>query len=87
MKDIADGRATKIFVPSDISSVVSSLGTIGETLGIGDAEKIDHSARAIPAPAPDPCIDEETGRGGVEAAKSTQTLNRDIEQISANDLF
>lgn len=88
MKDIADGRATKIFVPSDISGVVSSLGMAGEALGIGDATKVNTSPRPVPAPAADPCIDEETGRGGVEAAKSTQTLKRDMEQAAnAEDTF
>ena len=37
LKEIADGRATKIYMPSDISSAVASLGVISESLGIGDA--------------------------------------------------
>ena len=45
LKNVADGRATKIFMPSDIASAVSSLGVIGESLGIGDFEKIDRSPK------------------------------------------
>lgn len=35
MKDVADGQATKIFLPSDIASVLSSTGAVGEMLGLG----------------------------------------------------
>ena len=34
LRDMADGKATKIYMPSDIASVISSLGVIGESLGI-----------------------------------------------------
>ena len=45
LKEVADGRATKIFVPTDIASVVTSVGAIGEALGVGDATKIDMTAK------------------------------------------
>ena len=56
LKDVSDGRATKIYMPSDIAGMVSSLGLAGEALGIGDALKIDKSAKKKPVPAADPCI-------------------------------
>ena len=43
LKDVSNGRATKIFMPSDITSVVSALGVAGEALGIGDSTPIDTS--------------------------------------------
>ena len=55
LKDVADGRATKIFMPTDLSDVVSVIGAVGETLGIGDAQPVDTSAKEIPAPPVDPC--------------------------------
>jgi regulator of protease activity HflC (stomatin/prohibitin superfamily) len=45
LKDVADGRATKIFMPTDLQDVVSVIGMVGETLGIGDSEAIDKSAK------------------------------------------
>ena len=79
LKDVADGRATKIYMPSDIASAVSSLGLIGEAIGIGDATPIDKTAKAKPAPKADPCIDENTGKGGVEAAYTTQMIQSSME--------
>ena len=79
LKDVADGRATKIYMPRDIASSVSSLGLIGEAIGIGDATPIDKTAKAKPAPKADPCIDENTGKGGVEAAYTTQMIQSSME--------
>ena len=40
LKNVADGNATKIFMPSDISSLVSTLGIVGESLqGINVSKK------------------------------------------------
>ena len=66
-------------MPSDIASSVSSLGLIGEAIGIGDATPIDKKAKAKPAPKADPCIDENTGKGGVEAAYTTQMIQSSME--------
>ena len=79
LKDVADGRATKIFMPSDITNIVSALGVAGESLGIGDAEKIDKSPKPKPAPEIDPCISEETSAEGVKAARTTSAIAADLE--------
>ena len=79
LKDVSDGRATKIYMPSDIAGMVSSLGLAGEALGIGDALKIDKSAKKKPAPAADPCIKQQTSEGGREAAAATQAITADVE--------
>lgn len=79
LKDVSDGRATKIYMPSDIAGMVSSLGLAGEALGIGDALKIDKSAKKKPVPAADPCIKLQTSEGGREAAAATQAINADVE--------
>ncbi len=57
LKDVADGNATKIFMPADISNIVSTAGVIGETLGIGKtaAEK----EKPAEAEAADPCCEDE----------------------------
>ena len=78
LKDVSDGRATKIFMPSEIASVVSSLGIVGEALGVGDSTKVDSTAKPKPAPKADPCIDDETSRVGREATATTARIQQDL---------
>ncbi|MGI6737240.1 MAG: SPFH domain-containing protein [Anaerovoracaceae bacterium] len=78
LKDVSDGRATKIYMPSDIASAVASLGVAGEALGIGDHTPIDPGLPPQPGTETDPCIGPETGTGGREAAQTTAAINRDI---------
>ena len=78
LKNVADGRATKIYMPSDIASVVSTLGIAGEALGIGDHPPIDKTPKPEPVAVEDPCIHEETGKGGREAAATTAQLNLEM---------
>ncbi len=78
LKNVSDGRATKIFMPSDIANVVSALGVAGEALGIGDSTKIDYSEKPKPAVAADPCIDEDTSAGGREAAAASARIQADV---------
>ena len=78
MKDISNGRATKIFMPSDIASAVSSLGIAGEALGIGDSTAIDKSAPPVKKEEPDPCITDETSAEGKTAAHTTNQIIRDV---------
>ena len=78
LKDVADGRATKIFIPSDLSNVLSTAGAIGEALGIGDSTPIDKRANSMPKTPVDPCISDESSRATVNAAKTTADINRDV---------
>lgn len=78
LKYVANGRATKIYMPSDMTELVTKAGVLGEALGIGDATPVDKTAPAQ-APLPqDPCIDEETSQGSREAADSTAAINRSV---------
>lgn len=79
LKDVADGRATKIYMPTDLTDLVASLGVAGEALGIGDATKIDRTPEPKPLPEKDPCIDKDTGKGGRDAAATTEQINQQIE--------
>ncbi len=78
LKDVADGRATKIFMPSDIANVVSTLGVAAEGLGIGDATPVDKKAKPKAQAETDPCISEETSRVGREAAATTQRIQQSM---------
>jgi len=78
LKDVANGKATKIYMPSDIASAVSTLGVAAEALGIGDATPVDHSD-PDPAQSPDdPCLHEGTSAGGVTAARTTMQINEHL---------
>ena len=79
LRDVADGRATKIYMPTDISKVVSTLGVVSEALGIGDSTPVDTSAKPTPEPMVDPCIDNGTSAEGREAASTGARINSDIE--------
>ena len=72
LKDVSDGRATKIYMPSDIANVISSLGMVGEAMGIGDATAVDTSPKPEAPVKKDECIDEDTGLGGIEAYMTTE---------------
>ena len=82
LKDVADGRATKIYMPSDITSAVASLGLIGESLGIGDHTPVNQSPKEKPQPKADPCVTERTGSGGRDAAHTTESINADIRNAA-----
>ncbi len=56
LKDVADGNATKIFMPADISNIVSTAGIIGETLGIG--KEAAQKAKTEESTPEDPCCDD-----------------------------
>ncbi|MCC6095547.1 MAG: paraslipin, partial [Eubacterium sp.] len=78
LKEVSDGRATKIYMPSDIASAISSLGVVGEAMGIGDATPIDKSPKPKPPIPADPCITSETSTGGKEAAVSSALINSSV---------
>lgn len=82
LKDVSDGRATKIFMPTDLTSIVSTLGVAGEAVGLGDFTPIDRNPKPVPAAPADPCVSDETGIGGREAAAASARINRDIRRQS-----
>lgn len=59
LKDVSDGRATKIYMPSDLSNVISTLGVAGEALGIGDATPVDTSPKPVTPRKVEASIDED----------------------------
>ena len=79
LRDVADGRATKIYMPSDITKAVSTLGLISESLGIGDSTAVDKSEKAKAVPAADPCINKETSRESRKAADVGADIQADLE--------
>jgi uncharacterized membrane protein YqiK len=79
LRDVADGRATKIYMPTDISKVVSTLGVVSESLGIGDSTPVDKTAKPVKKQEADPCITEETSKEGRRAADTGDSIRVDVE--------
>ena len=82
LKTVADGRSTKIFMPSDLTQIVSTLGLVSESLGIGNAMPVDDSPKEAPSAAADPCLDNHESRGSKDAAESGQTIAADLYRTS-----
>ena len=81
LRTVSDGRATKIFMPSDLTSIVSSLGLVSESLGIGQAMPVDDSPREAQAAPGDPCCDDdEKGPGAHEAAAASARILSEVER-------
>lgn len=79
LRDVADGQATKIYMPNDLTGIVSSLGIVGEALGInGDKPKSEKKKKEEKT---DPCVSDETGKGGIEAAAATAAIMDDVEEL------
>ena len=78
MKDIADGQATKVFVPNDIAASLSAFGSIGEVMGTAKApvkglprqefQKVQAVERAKKAVGQDPCISPASSSSTVSSA-------------------
>lgn len=79
LKNVADGRATKIYMPSDIASAVSSLGMIGDALGLPGQMPVDTSEkRTDKEPQKDPCLKEESSEESRIAAATSEELERHL---------
>ena len=85
MKDIADGQATKVFVPNDIAASLSAFGSIGEVMGTvkepaksqprKEFQKTQAIERARKALEKDPCLDEGSSAGTVSSAMANAHFN------------
>ena len=84
LKSVADGRATKIFMPSDISRAVSSLGLISESLGIGDATPIDKSEKEKENTYTDPCEDGHESNESKITADTSSRIDMEIKDTYKN---
>ena len=81
LKDVADGRATKIFMPTDVTGLVSTLGVAAESLGIGGSTSIDESPKPLKPPVPDPCIRHDSSGHSKEAAEKTSQLQQEMDNV------
>lgn len=87
LKDVADGRATKIFMPTDLTSIVSNLGVIGEALGVGDSTKIDTGAKQTLSQSDECCEEDDPDyrRSGV-TYETVETSRRIENEVTSSPL-
>ena len=78
LKEVADGRATKIFLPTDLTGVIGTLGVAAESLGIGNALAVDGSPKAIPVKS-DECCDEDDDYERSDVTKDVSSTSARIE--------
>lgn len=79
LKDIADGNATKIFIPSDISDVLSTIGAANELIGEKNAMPTLKKPTPKPPVVNDPCLHENVSTITRNAAQTTTEINHDVE--------
>ena len=79
LRDIADGRATKIFMPTDLASIVSNLGMASEALGIGDYTEIDKSPVTDKGSYNDSCLKNTSSKITKEVAGTNASIQVDLE--------
>lgn len=84
LKVVADGRATKIFMPNDLSDVISTLGIAAESLGIGDHTPVDHTEKEKPKKPADPCIDDESNAITKATAAAGDVIEEDVHESYEN---
>ncbi len=78
LKAISDGRATKIFMPTELASAATGLGLTTEMLGIGNALGINTSPKYPPKPeSPDACCDDKNGVTS-EVVKKSKEIDKDV---------
>ena len=78
LKTVADGRSTKIFMPSDLTGIVSTLGLVSESLGIGNATPVDDSPKPSASAPEDPCLDNHESGVSKDAAMTGQFIESQI---------
>ena len=82
LKEISDGRATKIFMPTELTEAASKLGFAAELLGIGDAEPINKNAKKKPKKqTEDVCCDPVTNPERSVVTKELAEQEESVEEV------
>lgn len=82
LKNIADGRATKIFIPNDLSNVLATVGSLTEAAGIGDCTPIDKSEKPKNNKKIDPCIDDDSNKITKADSEQGKSVTDALEDMS-----
>lgn len=95
LKDVADGQATKIYIPNDLSGAIGNLAVAGDAMGIAplDAAAVPRKeyrkeqvfAAASQKVEADPCIEDETSPGTIGAAQTNAVQQQRMSKITGTD--
>ena len=80
LKEVANGNSTKIFMPTDLTQIVSSLGIAGEALGIGDSLHAKKKPEPKPPIVNDACIDRHNSEISHGAAYAGAVIDDEIKR-------
>ena len=84
LKEVANGNSTKIFMPTDLTQIVATLGVAGEAMGIGDSL----FAKKKPAPKPpvidDACLDRHGSEISHDAAYAGAVIQDQLDNNEFN---
>lgn len=78
LKEVADGNSTKIFMPTELTQIVSSLGVAGEVMGIGDAMPPKKKPLPKRPVINDDCLDLHSSEISHDAAYAGAVIENDI---------
>lgn len=83
MKDVANGRATKIFIPNDLTGSIGAAGVLGEAFreynGVpGESEKEIRKKCVTKQLKKDACLDGEKSRATYGAAMTNANIEHDL---------
>lgn len=85
LKDVADGQATKIYMPTELASAVADLGILGDAfadkMGIDGNTFSRNDYRELKSEElkkKDKCVRQSTSKEGINAALTTEDLSADL---------
>lgn len=83
MKDVANGNATKIFIPNDLTGSIGAAGVLGEAFreynGVpGENEKEIRKKCVTKQLKKDACLDDEKSRATYGAAMTNANIEHDL---------
>ncbi len=79
LKAVADGNSTKIFIPTDLTEVISALGVAGEALGVGNSLKENKKPAPQTPVIDDDCLDRHTSEISHGAAFTGAVIKDQLE--------
>ncbi len=85
LKEVANGNSTKIFMPTDLTQIVSSLGIVGEAMGIGEAVHPEKKPAPKSPVIKDDCLDRHSSEISHSAAYAGAVIDNDIKNNSLDD--
>lgn len=78
LKDVANGKATKIYMPTDIAGSIASLGVLSDAMGLSKDVNEEPEAE-VKRVLDDPCLSEKSSPETLRAAEKGLEIQENIE--------